>query len=108
MRTTRDYLDGLVQLHRLHGEEERTATWRQSMATLAKGVESQRRTVPLEGFHPDALQASVRAALNAHLLDELDWLSAPSAAAALYELAAALPPGRHSAARRAFRAADGG
>ena len=89
----RDYLGGLVQLARLEDADERRALWRQSMATLAGAITSQ-RPVPLEGFSPEALQQSVRSAIDARLIDDLDFLSGPAAAAALYELAAALPVGR--------------
>lgn len=88
----RDYLGGLVRIGRLSDPDERRALWRQSMATLAGAVTSQ-RPVPLEGFSPDALRESVRAALENNLVDDLDFLSPPAAAAALYELAAAIPGG---------------
>lgn len=91
MRQDKDYLDGLVQLHRVETAEERRATWRQSMASLAGMVSAQRRPVPLEGLDPDALCDSVAIALEDRLVDDLEFLSAPAAAAALYELAAALP-----------------
>lgn len=93
MRASRDYLDGLVQLHRQQDPEERRALWRQSIATLAALVGNHRRAVPLEGFHPEVLRSSVQSALESKLLDDLGWLSPPAAAAALYELAAALPSG---------------
>ena len=50
-----------------------------------------RRAAPLEGLPPDAILASVRAALSHNLIDDLDWLSPDAAAVALYELAAAIP-----------------
>ncbi|MFW6050659.1 MAG: protein kinase domain-containing protein [Myxococcota bacterium] len=87
------HLNGLVQLPRLQGEEERRSTWRQAMATLSALVTNRQRPVPLEGFDPDALLDGTTVALRAGLLDDLSWLSPPAAAAALYELAAALPPG---------------
>ncbi|MEM9488135.1 MAG: serine/threonine protein kinase, partial [Myxococcota bacterium] len=60
------------------------------MATLA-AVASEYQPVPLEGFSPPALLAGTRIALASGLFDELDWLSAPAGAVAIYELAAALP-----------------
>ncbi|MCB9611287.1 MAG: serine/threonine protein kinase [Sandaracinus sp.] len=87
----RDYLDGLTQLHRHSDPAERRAAWRQSLATLAAAVADHRRTVPLEGLDPDELLASVEHALETRLVEDVEWLSAPAAAAALYELAAALP-----------------
>jgi hypothetical protein len=86
-----DYLDGLTQLHRLSDPAERRSAWRQSLATLAAAVADHRRTVPLEGLDPDELLASVEHAIESRLVDDVEWLSAPAASAALYELAAALP-----------------
>ncbi len=91
MRGSRDYLHGFVQLHHLRDAEDRLATWRQSIATLAAEISNHGRAAPLEGLNPDALIEGVRAALHARLVDDLDWLSGPASAAALYELAAALP-----------------
>lgn len=87
-----DYLDGLMQLHRLEPEEQRSA-WRQSMATLAAAVSDHRRSVPLEGVDPRVLAMSLQAAIANRLLDDLEWLSPPAAAAAIFELASALPAG---------------
>ncbi len=92
MRGHREHLGGLTQLGRIDDAEERRALWRQSMATLAAEI-AQQRPVPLEGFDPGMLRRSVQAALAMNLLDDLDFLSGPAAAAALYELAAALPDG---------------
>ncbi|MEM8609665.1 MAG: serine/threonine-protein kinase [Myxococcota bacterium] len=88
---TRDRLEGLTVLHRLHVREQREAVWRQAMATLARAVVDERRPVPLEGLDPRALQKSIEVALEGGYVERLDWLSPPAAAAALYELAAALP-----------------
>jgi hypothetical protein len=92
MRTDREYLDGLAQLHHAVDPDERRALWRQSMATLAAEAADQRR-VPLEGLDPAEILASVRVAVGVGLLDDLDFLSPAAAAAALYELAAVLPAG---------------
>jgi len=89
---TRDRLEGLIGLHRLPTSEQRKAAWRQGMATLARTVVDERRPVPLEGLDPDALLRSVEIAVDGGLVETLDWLSPPAAAAALYEVAAALPP----------------
>jgi len=89
---TRDRLEGLTVLHRLASAAQREAAWRQGMATLARAVVDERRPVPLEGLDPESLLKSVKTAVEGGLVDELDWLSGPAAAAALYEVAAALPP----------------
>jgi len=87
-----DYLDQLLQLHRQADAEERRGAWRQSIATLAAAVTDHRRAVPLEGHDPDELLRAVTVAMSTNLIDDLDWLSPPAAAAAIYELASALPP----------------
>lgn len=78
-------------MHRLPTPEQREAAWRQGMATLARAVVDERRPVPLEGLDPEALLRSMEVAVASGLVENLDWLSQPSAAAALYEVAAALP-----------------
>jgi eukaryotic-like serine/threonine-protein kinase len=86
------YVSGLLDLHKLVDGDERRATWRQSMATLAR-VGADEGPSPLEGLHPEALAKGVHAAIAHGLADDLDWLAPPAAAVALYTLAAALPPG---------------
>jgi hypothetical protein len=85
------YASGLLELQNLDAAERR-APWRQSMAALARAT-SEDGPGPLEGLHPNALVAGVRAALQAGLADDLDWLAPAAAGAALYELASALPLG---------------
>jgi hypothetical protein len=92
MRATRDHLLGLIQLARVQQSDERRALWRQSMATLAAAIETQ-HALPLEGLDPDALAESVKSVLETKLIEDVGFLSAPAANAALYELAAALPMG---------------
>ncbi|MEZ4327327.1 MAG: protein kinase [Polyangiales bacterium] len=90
---TRDYLEGLTQLHRLSDPEERRGVWRQSLATLGATIVNLQHPAPLEGLDPDDLLRSVEQASADRLLEDLDWLPGPFAAASLYEFAAALPPG---------------
>jgi hypothetical protein len=85
------YVTGLLELHKQDGAVERRASWRQSMAALARAADEE--PSPLEGVHPEALLAGVRAALQSGLLDDLDWLAPAAAGSALYELASALPLG---------------
>ncbi|MCG8554741.1 MAG: serine/threonine protein kinase [Proteobacteria bacterium] len=92
MAESKDYLDSFVQLPELNTREERTALWRRSMATLANAAVGQ-RPVPLEGIHPGRILTGVRTAFASNLIDDLDWLSPPAAARALYELASATPQG---------------
>ena len=49
--------------------------------------------VPLEGIDPRLLLEAVRTALSENLVQDLGWLSPPAAAAAVYELASAIPMG---------------
>jgi hypothetical protein len=86
------YASSLLELDNLTGAAERRASWRQSMAALARAT-SEEGPGPLEGLHPSALLVGVRAALKSGLVDDLDWLASAAAGAALYELAAALPIG---------------
>src|SRR3954470_7469572 len=92
-----DYLVGLSQLHELTNAEDRRAAWRQGMTALANAVDN-RQPTPLEGLSPDSLLASVRAALSSGLVDEMGWLSRAEAAAAVLELATALPAGQEKRA----------
>ena len=87
-----DHLHDLTLLPTAATEEERIALWRLGMATLARAAQDQ-QPVPLEGIDSELLQKAVAIALESNLLQELDWLSEAGAAAALYELANALPEG---------------
>jgi hypothetical protein len=94
MRSRADtFLEGLLSLHR-YEEADRRAVFRQSIAALARTPPGQSA---LEGCDEAALARGVSAALADGLFDDLGWLAAPAAAAALYQIANALPLG---AARR--------
>src|SRR5512136_2866619 len=92
MHGNHDYLAGLAQIHTRESVEERRALWRQGLASLAAAASEQQPT-PLEGLATEPLLHSVRIALSSRLVDDLSFLSRPVAAAALFELAGALPPG---------------
>jgi hypothetical protein len=77
-------------LHQIRNADEQRSTWRQSIASLSRAV-ADHQLVPLEGLPPESLLASVRTAFAVNLIEDLDWLSAPAAATALFELASALP-----------------
>src|SRR5258708_4780321 len=85
------YASGLLELHKLSAADRR-ASWRQSMAALAR-ASTEDGPGPLEGLQAHALVTGVQAALQAGLVDDLDWLAPAAAGAALYELASALPLG---------------
>ena len=91
MAIQQDYLTGLAQLHELTNDEDRRTVWRQGLAALADVASV--RPAPLEGLDPEALVSSARVALLTGLVDDTGFLSKPVAAAALFEIAAALPPG---------------
>jgi hypothetical protein len=86
------FTSSLLDLDKVDTAAERRATWRQSMAALAR-ASTEDGPGPLEGLNPQALLGGVRAALAAGLADDLDWLAPAAAGAALYELASALPVG---------------
>ncbi len=92
MRDASFYASSLLDLDKVDTVAERRASWRQSMAALARAT-SEEGPGPLEGLHPKALISGVRAALEGGLVDDLDWLAPAAAGAALYELASALPLG---------------
>ncbi|MGD0675388.1 MAG: protein kinase [Polyangiaceae bacterium] len=92
MRDASFYTGSLLELDKIAGAAERRASWRQSMAALARAT-AEDGPGPLEGLHPTALLAGVRVALQAGLVDDVDWLAPAAAGAALYELASALPAG---------------
>ena len=92
LRAARDYLEGLLRIPRAETADEQRALFRQGLATLAAAAQ-EHRPVPLEGLAPDELAQAVRAALDARLVDDLSFLARPAAAAALFELGAALPVG---------------
>src|SRR5436190_13268287 len=92
MHGPRDYLVGLAQLHEIESAEERRALWRQGLASLSRAASNQ-QPAPLEGLRSDALHASLRVAFSTGLVDDVGWMSPGLAAAALFEIAASLPPG---------------
>jgi hypothetical protein len=85
-----DYVVGLAQIHTRESLDDRRSLWRQGMASLAAAAADQQPT-PLEGLATDQLLASTRVAMMGGLVDDLSFLSKPLAAAALFELAGALP-----------------
>ena len=92
MQRREQFLQGLLELHKLRDTGTRRAAWRGSVASVARAC-AEDMPSPLEGLSPGAIVDSVRLALSTGLIDDLDWLSPSSAGAALYEIAAALPSG---------------
>ncbi|MGZ3423437.1 MAG: serine/threonine protein kinase, partial [Polyangiales bacterium] len=85
-------LDGLTELPSIEDPGARRASFRQAFANLARAA-SEWGPSPLEGIAPQVLSRAVRVALNSGFFDDLEWISAPSAGVALYELGTALPHG---------------
>ena len=90
--TSHSPLGRLLDVPRVENDDERRAIWRQGLATLAR-IALEQQPVPLEGLDPLLLLESVRSAFQHDLLQDLSWLSPPGAAAAVYELASAIPVG---------------
>ncbi|MBP9086677.1 MAG: serine/threonine protein kinase [Kofleriaceae bacterium] len=91
MSTARSYLRELATLAHSNDPDVRRHVFRQGLAMLA--AISEREPAPLEGISSDDVRMSVRRAIDDGLFDDLTWLSPSAAAAAIYELAQALPPG---------------
>jgi len=91
MSTARSYLRELATLAHSDDADVRRHVFRQGLAMLA--AISEREPAPLEGIAADELVMSMRRAIDDGLFDDLTWLSPSAAAAAIYELAQALPPG---------------
>jgi eukaryotic-like serine/threonine-protein kinase len=90
--TSHSPLGRLLDVPTVDNDDERRSIWRQGLATLAR-IALEQQPVPLEGLDPLLLLESVRAAFTHDLLQDLSWLSPPGAAAAVYELASAIPVG---------------
>ena len=86
-------VESLVTLPRVTDAVERRARWRQAITALSQHVEAH-GPPPLDGIGPEDLLNSARTALEAGLVDDMDWIAPGAAAVALYELSATLPPGR--------------
>jgi eukaryotic-like serine/threonine-protein kinase len=86
------YVSGLLELEHADEGMPRRSLWRQSMTALARAAQ-EIGPAPLDGLEPNAVARGVRVALNAGLVDDLDWMAAPAAGLALYTLASAMPPG---------------
>jgi hypothetical protein len=82
-------LEGLLSLDS-YEPEVRRVVFRQAVTALSRAAPGQ---TPLEGCDEAALARSVQLALADGLFDDLGWLAASAAGAALYEIANALPQG---------------
>jgi eukaryotic-like serine/threonine-protein kinase len=103
MRPRSNLAEALVALGHHTDEADARASWRQAVATLGQATRVT-GPPPLDGCDPNDLVAAAKVALESGLADDLDWIAPGSAAVALYELSAALPPGkeRREIGRRVF------
>jgi hypothetical protein len=109
MRARLSPVEALVSISRLQDAAERRAAWRQVVTALGQSV----RVVgppPLEAAPLEPLVRAAGVALETGLADDLDWIAPGHAAVALYELTAALPPGKEKRmlGRRVFARLHGG
>ena len=93
MRGRPNPVEALATLVQLSDAAERRASWRQAIAALGNSVASS-GPPPLDGIDHDVLGRAAELALDTGLSDDLDWLAPGAAAVALYEITAALAPGR--------------
>lgn len=93
MRSRTAAIESLVMLPRSDSGSERRANWRQAIATLGRNIRVEGPS-PLDSIDTEAVVNAVRVALEAGLVDDLDWIEPRQSAVALYELTSALPAGR--------------
>jgi len=86
-------VEALATLVQLSDGTERRASWRQAITALGQGVVGY-GPPPLDGIGPELLARAAQLALDTGLVDDLAWIGSGPAAVALYEITAALPPGR--------------
>lgn len=101
-REASSFMASLLDLPALAAADRRVA-FRQVIAELAR-ASTEEGPSPLEGIRAEALVTGAGAALEAGLVDDLDWLEPGAAGCALYQLAAALPVGaeQRELGRRVF------
>jgi len=103
MRGRPNPVEALATLVRVSDEAERRANFRQAVTALGQSSGAS-GPPPLDGIEPEVLSRVMGIALDAGLVDDLDWIAPGPAAVALYEITAALPQGkpRRELGRRLF------
>ena len=98
-------VEALANLVRVEDSAERRASWRQAIAALGhRATAGLAGAPPLEGMAQEVVARAAQVAIDVGLADDLDWLAPGPAMVALYEITAALPPGktRRELGRRVF------
>lgn len=98
-------VEALASLTRLKSTTEQRASWRQAIAALGHAAAGGfSGAPPLEGMAQEIIARAAEVAIDSGLADDLDWLAPGPATVALYEITAALPPGktRRELGRRVF------
>jgi hypothetical protein len=85
--------EALASLLQQSDGTERRASFRQAITALGQSG-SGYGPPPLDGVDPDVLSRAAQLALDTGLADDLAWIAPGPGAVALYEITAALPPGR--------------
>jgi hypothetical protein len=85
--------EALASLLQLTDGAERRASFRQAITALGQSG-SAYGPPPLDGVDPEILTRAAQLALDTGLADDLAWIAPGPGAVALYEITAALPPGR--------------
>src|SRR5689334_5904134 len=103
MRVRQSPVESLVMLPHLADPADRSTRFRQAVAALGQELRVDGPPA-LDGVPVEDLVNASRVALEAGLVDDLDWIAPGPAAIALYELSTALPLGkeRREIARRVF------
>jgi len=93
MRSKASAIESLTLLPCSESAMERRANWRQAIAALGQNLRIEGPS-PLDSVDTESVVNAVRVALEAGLVDDLDWIEPRQSAVALYELTSALPSGR--------------
>ena len=98
-------VEALASLTRLKSTGEQRASWRQAIAALGHAAAGGfSGAPPLEGMAQEIIARAAEVAIDSGLADDLEWIAPGPATVALYEITAALPPGktRRELGRRVF------
>src|SRR5690606_22913049 len=92
MASSENFLARFLELPRVQDKEVRRGIFRQTVAALGQDDQAG-GPLALAGVDPRALGRSIGVVAADGLLDDLDFIGAPAAAGALYQIGGALPLG---------------